>query len=191
MQVACCPVRSSWSIESALQFRRTPAIFQPRQGWQHFASNTVEELHCARHCPHCHRRSVLYFVPRKDRSCVAPLRDSLSSHPSLSECCSFVVSSSLPLSGVAVHSTALATTGQHARLQGCLGGVGLPSRAPSPGYAGREAHACQRMCSRGIWISERSITSMAVVWRSWWRGCHCLVGPSWPTTTLVFSVGRC
>ena len=52
---------------------------------------------CVRHCPHCHRRSVLWFGPRedhshRDRSCVARLRDSPSSRPSLSVCCSSVVS---------------------------------------------------------------------------------------------------
>ena len=73
-------------------------------------------------------------------------RDSPSSRPSLSVCCSSVVSTCpspcLPVTaGVAVHSTALATTGQLARLQGCWG-VGSLSRAPSPGFAEREAHAC-------------------------------------------------
>ena len=43
--------------------------------------------------------------------------------------------------GVAVHSTALATTCQLARLQGCWGCVGLPLKKPSPGYAVREVRA--------------------------------------------------
>ena len=51
--------------------------FQPRQNWQHFASNLFgfREDHS-----------------RQDRSCVARLRDSPSSRPSLSVCCSSVVS---------------------------------------------------------------------------------------------------
>ena len=32
------------------------------------------------------------------------------------------------------------------------------------------------------WISGD--TSMAVVWRLWQMGCHCLVRPSWPSTQL-------
>ena len=124
--------------------------FQPRQGWQHFVWNTVEELHL---------REALPALPPPQRSLVRSQGGPLSSRPfvccptsrsfcpSLSVCCSSVVSTCpspcLPVTaGVAVHSTALATTGQLARLQGCWGGVGSLSRAPSPGFAEREAHAC-------------------------------------------------
>ena len=48
----------------------------------------------------------------------------------------------------------------------------------------REGGARVSLC--GIWISDRSTTSMAVVWRSWQMGCHCLVGPSWQLTQLLF-----
>ena len=120
---------------------------------------------CTRHFPCCLPHSALSFGLRvdpslRDHSCVARPRDSRSSSLSHSASCSFVActwpSPCLPaVAGVAVHSTALATTGQLVRLQGCWGGVGLPLRAPSPGYAVREEHACQRTCSCEIWISER------------------------------------
>ena len=148
---------------SALRFRRTLAIF---------ASNTVEELHL---------REALTALPPPQRAMVRSQGGPLSSKPfvccptsrltkfssSLSMCCSSVLSTCpspcLPVTaGVAVHSTALATTGQVARSQGCWGGVGSLWRAPS----------------------DRSTTSMVVVWRSWQMGCHCLVEPSWPLTPL-------
>ena len=127
--------------------------FQPHQGWQHFASNTVEQLHL---------REALLTLPPFQRALVRSQGGPLSSRPFV--CCptsqltkfssqSFRVllfrrlHLPFPLSSrncsLAVHSTALATTGQLARLQVCWGGVGSPSKAPSPGFAGREPHACQ------------------------------------------------
>ena len=153
--------------------------FQPRQGWQHFASNTVEELHL---------REALPALPPPQRALVRSQGGPLSSRPFV--CCptsrltKFSSQSFRVLLLRRLHLP-LPLSSRNCR-QGCWGGVGSPSRAPSPGFAGREAHACQRTCSCGIWISERSITSMAVVWRSWQMGCHCLVGPSWPSTQLWF-----
>ena len=69
---------------------------------------------------------------------------------------------------------------------GCWDGVGLPLRAPSPGSAVREERACQRTCSCEIWISERSTTSMVVVWKLWQTDCRCLAGLSWQQTRLWF-----
>ena len=77
---------------------------------------------------------------------------------------------------MAVHSIALANTGQLARLQVCWSGVDLPLKAPSPGYPVREMRACERTCFCEIWISQRLTTSMGgpsgscsrqivVVWR--------------------------
>ena len=81
----------------------------------------------------------------------------------------------LPLSSRnCVHSTALATTGQFARLQGCWGGVGSLWRAIA------------RICREGGARVSRIWISMVVVWRSWQMGCHCLVGSSWPLTPLWF-----
>ena len=104
--------------------------FQPRQGWQHFVSNTVEERHLRETLP-CLLQNALSFGLRVDpslrgHSCVARPCGSRSSSPSHSAYCSFVASTCpspcLPAAaGVAVHSTALATTGQLARLQGWRG----------------------------------------------------------------------
>ena len=157
--------------------------FQPRQGWQHFASNTVEELHL---------REALPALPPPQRALVRSQGGPLPSRPFV--CCptsrltKFSSQSFRVLLLRRLHLP-LPLSSRNCR-QGCWGGVGSPSRAPSPGFAGREAHACQRTCSRGIWISERSITSMAVVWRSWQMGCHCLVVPSWPSTQLVSTLRR-
>ena len=94
--------------------------FQPRQGWQHFASNTVEELHLREALPTLPppQRALVRSQggPLSSRPFVARLHDSPSSRPSLSVCCSSVVStcpSPCPpaTAGVAVHSTALAMRG--------------------------------------------------------------------------------
>ena len=167
-------VLPSWfelvDVVSALRFRRTLAILSSHTMVGSISRRTPwKNCICVRYCSHCHRRSVFWFGPRedhshRDRSCVARLRDSPSSRPSLSVCFSSVVStcpSSPATACVAVHSTTLATTGQLAQLQGCWGGVGSPSRAPSPRFTRREAHACQRTCSRGIWISDRRLEIVA------------------------------
>ena len=109
--------------------------FQPRQGWQHYASNTVEELHL---------REALPALPPPQRALVRSQGGPLSSRPFVCcptsrltkfssqsfVCCSSVVSTCpslcLPVTaGVAVLSTALATTGQLARLPGVLGRRGF------------------------------------------------------------------
>ena len=116
--------------------RVTPAILSSHARVGSMSRQTPwKNSTCVRHCPHYHHRSVLWCVPRedpsrRDRLCVARRRNSPSSRPSLSVCCSFVVSTCpspcLPATaGVAVHSTALATTSQHARMQGALGRRGF------------------------------------------------------------------
>ena len=117
--------------------------FQPRQGWQHFVSNTVEERYLG---------ETPLTLPPPERALVRSRGGPLSSRPFV--CCpnsrltkfqpqSFRVlllrrlhlplllsSSSCrcgrPLDCLGHHRSACAVAG-------CWGGVGLPLRAPSPG----------------------------------------------------------
>ena len=95
--------------------------FQPRQGWQHFASNIVEEVHLRVALPPVCCGSVPGRTTLIKTVHVARFHDSPSSRPSLSVCCSVVSTCPSPV----WPSTRLPL----ARLQGCWGGVGSPSRA--------------------------------------------------------------
>ena len=149
-------------MESVLRFRRTLAILSShaRVG-SIFASNTVEELHLREALaalPPPQRALVRsQGGPLSSRPCVARLRDSPSSRPSLSVCCSFVVSTCpSPCPPATACVAALATTGQLA-VAGVLGRRGF---AVESAIARICREGGQRTCSCGIWISDRSITSM-------------------------------
>ena len=98
--------------------------FQPRQGWQHFASNIVEALYLREALP---TLPPVCFGSVPGRTTliktvhVARFHDSPSSRPSLSVCCPVVSTCPSPV----WPSTRLPL----ARLQGCWGGVGSPSKA--------------------------------------------------------------
>ena len=147
------------------------------------ATNTLQQRINESAQGESHHRGPRENHSRQDRSCVAGLCDSPNSRPSLSVCCSSVSTCrncGLPLNCLGHH------------LSACLvAGRGFVVDSATARIAGREANACQRRCSCGIWISERSITGMAVVWRSWQMDCHLLVGPQLAIdTTLVSALRR-
>ena len=151
-------------------------------------SDTVEERHLHETLrtlpPTARSRSVSGWTPLFETIRVLP---DLATHEVPASVIPHLAPSSLApclpaAAGVAVHSIALATP---VSLRGCWDGVGLPLRAPSPGYAVREERACQRTCSCEIWILERSTTSMGV-WKLWQTDCRCLAG----LTTLVSALRR-
>ena len=103
---------------------------------------------------------------RRDRSCDARLRDSPSSRPSLSECCSFVVSICPPPSLSSRNC-------QCGRPLDCLGHH-------------RSACAIAGVLGRSGLAVESAIARAGFGPQSVQMGCHCLVGPSWPPTQLWF-----
>ena len=84
--------------------------------------------------------------------------------------------------GVAVYSTPLAITAHHAPELGFLGGEAMPSRVRQQGCVERQVRASRRMFWFVIWTWGLQRRQVLEGWRSWPTACHCLAGPSWPST---------
>ena len=139
----------SWFVVASAPPRRpTVAETDPAvraHGWQFFASRAVEEQFVAS-----------TVTPRLTPTEQAEMTCSDSLLTS-SACCSCAACSSpspcpLAPAGVAVHSTSLATTVQHARGQGFWVPVGFRWRLQLPGCAGKLG--CLSMSSLETWTSQ-------------------------------------